>query len=336
MQIEDALFAFSGQGVTRDRAAQDAVGVAPWLGIQVRHLAALQAVAEEGSFNKAARKLGCTQSAISQQVAALERIVGERLVVRPERFQRVTPTPAGEIVLEQARGILARLRVAQGEVHALREGNAGVVRVGIFQGLGSLVSGALVRRFPIDDPGVQLQMIHTISDAELVEPLGRGEIDLAFVTLPLEPGPLVVEELLAEELQLVLPPSDTLGRKGKLTPTDLHGLRLVCLRRCQLDRPGARAARGERHQARRRLPARTTAGRCSGSCAQAQPPRCCPSCSSRATHGLVARSLSSPQLYRRIGIAWRREQPPADAGAEFVAIVRDVLAARDRRVARAS
>ena len=64
----------------------------------------------------------------------------------------MTPTPAGEVMLEQARGILARLRVARGEVQALREGNAGVVRVGIFQGLGSIVSGALVRRFPIDVP----------------------------------------------------------------------------------------------------------------------------------------------------------------------------------------
>jgi DNA-binding transcriptional LysR family regulator len=330
------LFSPSADGVTRDRAARDAVGVAPWLGIQVRHLAALEAVAEEGSFNKAAKKLGYTQSAISQQVAALERIVGERLVVRPERFQRVTPTPAGEIMLEQARGILARLRVAQGEVHALREGNAGVVRVGIFQGLGSLVSGALVRRFPIDDPGVQLQMIHTISDAELLEPLGRGEIDLAFVTLPLEPGPLVVEELLAEELQLVLPPNDALGRKGKLTPSDLHGLRLVCLRRCRsTDQALARLeANGIKPDVVYRTDdSGTLLGLVRAGATAALLPELLVESDA---HDLVARSLSAPQLYRRIGIAWRREQPPADAGAEFVAIVREVLAARDRRIARAS
>src|SRR6185295_11803981 len=330
------LFSPSADGVTRDRAARDAVGVAPWLGIQVRHLAALEAVAEEGSFNKAAKKLGYTQSAISQQVAALERIVGERLVVRPERFQRVTPTPAGEIMLEQARGILARLRVAQGEVHALREGNAGVVRVGIFQGLGSLVSGALVRRFPIDDPGVQLQMIHTISDAELLEPLGRGEIDLAFVTLPLEPGPLVVEELLAEELQLVLPPNDPLGRSGKPTPNDLHGLRVVCLRRCRsTDQALARLeANGIKPDVVYRTDdSGTLLGLVRAGATAALLPELLVESDA---HGLVARSLSTPQLYRRIGIAWRREQPPADAGAEFVAIVRDVLAARDRRIARAS
>jgi DNA-binding transcriptional LysR family regulator len=55
------------------------------LGVELRHLLALQAIAEHGSFGRAARALGYTQSAISQQVAGLERAVGEKLIERPGR-----------------------------------------------------------------------------------------------------------------------------------------------------------------------------------------------------------------------------------------------------------
>jgi len=61
-----------------------------WLGVGVRHLAALDAIARERSFSRAARTLGYTQSAISQQIAMLERIIGERLIERPGGSRPVT------------------------------------------------------------------------------------------------------------------------------------------------------------------------------------------------------------------------------------------------------
>ena len=76
-----------------------------WLGIELRHFLALEAVAREGSFGKAAQSLGYTQSAVSQQIAALERIVGERLVERPGGSRPVGLTEAGEIVLRHAQKV---------------------------------------------------------------------------------------------------------------------------------------------------------------------------------------------------------------------------------------
>jgi hypothetical protein len=61
-----------------------------WPGLDLRHLIALKAIAEEGSFGRAAEKLGYTQSAISQQIAALERVAGKNVVSRIKRV----PDPA--------------------------------------------------------------------------------------------------------------------------------------------------------------------------------------------------------------------------------------------------
>src|SRR3954467_96461 len=83
-----------------------------WLGVELRHLAALQAVAREGSFGGAAVALGDSQSAVSQQIAALERIVGERLVERPGGPRPVSLTDAGKLLLGHAEGIVARLQTA--------------------------------------------------------------------------------------------------------------------------------------------------------------------------------------------------------------------------------
>lgn len=75
-----------------------------WLGLDLRHLIALKAIADEGSFGKAAERLGYTQSAVSQQIATLERIVGLRLVERPGGPRPVSMTEAGRTLLRHAAG----------------------------------------------------------------------------------------------------------------------------------------------------------------------------------------------------------------------------------------
>src|SRR6187397_2596703 len=108
-----------------------------WLGVEVRHFAALDAVAREGSFGRAAESLGYTQSAISQQIATLEKIVGETLVERPGGPRAVSLTDAGEVLLRHAEAIVARLDAARADIAALRAGETGALRVGTYQSVGA-------------------------------------------------------------------------------------------------------------------------------------------------------------------------------------------------------
>src|SRR3712207_1338653 len=87
-----------------------------WQGVELRHLIALEAVARETSFGKAALSLGYTQSAISQQIATLERLVGEKLVDRPGGPRKVSLTEAGELLLRHAQAIVSRLAAAQADL----------------------------------------------------------------------------------------------------------------------------------------------------------------------------------------------------------------------------
>ena len=96
-----------------------------WLGVDLRHFAALEAVARTRSFGAAARELGYTQSAVSQQIAQLERIVGQRLFDRPGGPRRVEPTEAGLLLLGHADAIVAQLDAARADMAALAEGAAG-------------------------------------------------------------------------------------------------------------------------------------------------------------------------------------------------------------------
>ena len=83
------------------------------LGVELRHLAALDAVVREGGFARAAAELGYTQSALSQQIAALERIVGMPLLERRSGRSPVGTTEAGALVLRHAERILNGLRAAR-------------------------------------------------------------------------------------------------------------------------------------------------------------------------------------------------------------------------------
>jgi DNA-binding transcriptional LysR family regulator len=175
-----------------------------WLGIDLRHLAALEAVARTGSFGRAARELGYTQSAVSQQIAQLERIVRQKLFHRPGGPRRVEPTEAGLLLLGHADAIVARLDAARADMAALAEGAAGTLRVGIYQSVGTRLLPALVRRFREQWPLVGVRVREESAAADLLRLLEHGELDLTFADLPLREGPFEWAELLQDPYVLLV------------------------------------------------------------------------------------------------------------------------------------
>ena len=189
-----------------------------WLGIELRHLAALEAVAREGSFRRAATSLGYVQSAISQQIASLERAVGQRLVERSRGGVRVELTEAGELVLQHSDAILARLKAAQADVAALAAGQSGELRVGITQSVGVRILPGLMRRFAVDWPDVRLRPVEAAADLPLYDAVERGDVDLSFVELPLPPGPFEAFELMSDPYVLVVRRDSPLARSESVLP----------------------------------------------------------------------------------------------------------------------
>ncbi|MEU0636978.1 LysR family transcriptional regulator [Streptomyces albidoflavus] len=176
--------------------------------IEARHLRVLRAVAATGSFSAAARELGCTQPAVSQQMKALESSAGTPLLIRTGREMRLTQ--AGEALTRHAAGILAGLTAAEEEVAAIAGLRAGRVRLVSFpSGSSSLVPAALAA-LRAAHPGtrVSLEEAEPPRSAELLR-AGDCDIALAFryagAAAPDEWDDLVVRPLLADRLVGLVP-----------------------------------------------------------------------------------------------------------------------------------
>jgi molybdate transport repressor ModE-like protein len=205
-----------------------------WLGIELRHFLALEAVAREGSFGKAAASLGYTQSAVSQQIAALERIVGQRLVERPGGPKPVSLTEAGRLLLTHADAIAARVAAAQADLEALGKGEAGSLRVGVFQSVGQRILPELMRRYLDGWPEVEVTLTESADDEELLALVERGELDLTFADLPVIDGPFEWVELLRDPYVLVVAAGSELAERERVpTLREIADLDLISHKHCR-------------------------------------------------------------------------------------------------------
>ena len=201
-----------------------------WYGLDLRHLAALRAIAEQGSFKDAAHALGYTPSAISQQITSLERTIGARVVVREHGRRALGLTDAGVIILRHLNAIEARLDAARVEIAGLADGRVGALRVDASESIAARLLPEVLRRFNDEWPDVEVVVNEAPIDPELAA-LERGAGDLAFGVLPLPDGPFQATVVLTDPWVLVAEAGSAVVRRGPpRTLRELRGLRVIASR----------------------------------------------------------------------------------------------------------
>ncbi|MFI9203584.1 LysR family transcriptional regulator [Streptomyces sp. NPDC053048] len=198
--------------------------------IEARHLRVLRAVAGTGSFSAAARELGCTQPAVSQQMKALEQSTGTLLLVRTGREMRLTE--AGAALVRHATGILAGLTAAEEEIAAIAGLRAGRVRLVSFpSGSSTLVPTALAE-MRAAHPGTQVSLVEA-EPPRSVEMLREGDCEIALAfrypdvrgadpSAGAEWDDLVVRPLLTDRLIGVLPEGHRLAGAERIGIAELE------------------------------------------------------------------------------------------------------------------
>ena len=277
-----------------------------WHGVDVRHLAALQAVAEHRSFGRAAKALHVTQSAVSHQIAQLEERLGATLV---DRRSPGGPdlTAAGAVVARHAAAVFGHLTAACGELDSLASGSA-VVRVGVFPSAGAALLPRLMRLLRTRTPGLGVQLHEEADDTALLRLLHAGLLELAFVVLPVDDARVATRELVEDPWCVVVPGGGRLAAEGTVTLRALARLPLIGMRH------GSPLQQGE---SRLELAGHTAdvvaraddIGTIQGLVASGLGVAILPRMLLSVRHpGVAVCTIANAVEPRRVGIAWRAEQ----------------------------
>ncbi|GCD94588.1 LysR family transcriptional regulator [Embleya hyalina] len=295
--------------------------------IDVRRMQTLRAVVTSGSVTAAARNLGYTPSAVSQQIAALEKEVGIALLERVGRGVR--PTEAGRLLTECAVVVGAHLARAETALAELRAGRGGRITIHYFASVGALLVAPALAALRREHPGVQVEL----RLSEPLDPLAEvrdGRADAALVVWPADRpvgDDLRLVHLLDVRYRAVLPPGHRLAAKPVLDLIDLADEPWVasespgpCLD-VLLDACGA-AGFGPDFVVESRDYA-TAQGFAAAGLGIALVPESALDARPSAT---AVRELRNPEPVRRIHVAVRRSAPPQPAMDAFLAGLRAAAA----------
>jgi DNA-binding transcriptional LysR family regulator len=182
--------------------------------MELRRLRYFVAVAEELHFGRAAQRLHMAQQPLSVQVRELEREVGYDLF---ERFaNRIRLTPAGSVLLGDARSLLKRTGDALERARRAGKGEVGIVRVGYCSAAIERTLPDVIRTLGERYPAIGLDL-HEMTQSEQLAAIERDELDVGFVYLPVDERMLASLVLFEEEVLAAVPAAHELARQGTVS-----------------------------------------------------------------------------------------------------------------------
>jgi len=196
--------------------------------LDARLLRTFVTIVDVHSFTRAGRRLGLSQSAISQQIAAQERQLGVKLLVRSGTGVR--PTPAGELLLHYARQILAKVDEAQRMLTVYDATGASVLRIGAGGAACEHLLPPILQAFHEEFPRVELRVLSGPSPRS-IERLLEGDLDAALLSLPVTDPKLRIFEIGRDELVVITAPSHELAGRKRLEVAELAGRPLLVYER---------------------------------------------------------------------------------------------------------
>ncbi len=185
--------------------------------MEIGHLRAFVAVAEEASFTRAADRLHMVQSSVSASVLALERELGTKLLERGNRRSELTD--AGRALLPEARRVLEAVELAEDAVRQVDAGLRGSVSLGVMQAqaMHGVDVPRLLTEFRAEHPEVELSIRHVGGSSAMAAQVREGLLDLAVLALPeSQLGGLDFARLAVEDIVLACPPDHPAAAKKRV------------------------------------------------------------------------------------------------------------------------
>lgn len=192
--------------------------------MNLEQLKSFRSVAEKGGFRRAAEARFLSQSAISTQIAALEREMGVRLFDR--LGWSVVLTDAGEEFLRYATRILTLIEDAGQAMESIRGLTAGRITVGASHTVGNYLVPDIFGQFNAQYPGVRL-VLEIGSTPRTAEKVLDGSLDIGLVEAPISSPDLAIQRFATDELVLIVPPEHRWAPQGAIDPLDLAGERFI-------------------------------------------------------------------------------------------------------------